>query len=259
MRFTICAHLQHKKTMATTSNLFQEGQRNSSGGRRFRKFSQNDNQTRDGARVSASGVTATPSARPVLLLDVMDTIVRDPFYEDMPAYFNCTLKELFKVKHPTAWLDFEKGLIQDDEFRRSFFEDGREFDERGYQGLKQCMYEGYAWLDGMEDLLGGLLSAGYELNAFSNYPQWYNMIEEKLELSRYIEWSAVSCHTGFRKPDPDAYSAAAARAGAHVDNCIFVDDNLSNIEAATAIGMRAVHFQGAADLEARLREYGVER
>jgi hypothetical protein len=53
------------------------------------------------------------------------------------------------VKHPTAWLDFEKGLIQDDEFRRSFFEDGREFDEREYQGLKQCMYEGYAWLDGV--------------------------------------------------------------------------------------------------------------
>eukprot|EP00959_Pyramimonas_sp_CCMP1952_P042158 881672-Pyramimonas_sp.AAC.2 len=25
----------------------------------------------------------------------------------------------------------------------------------------------------MEDLLGKLLSAGYELHAFSNYPQWF--------------------------------------------------------------------------------------
>ena len=41
----------------------------------------------------------------------------------------------------------------------------------------------------------------------------YCMIEEKLELSRYIEWTAVSCHTGFRKPDLKAYAAASTRAG----------------------------------------------
>eukprot|EP00959_Pyramimonas_sp_CCMP1952_P102114 2135975-Pyramimonas_sp.AAC.1 len=62
-------------------------------------------------------------------------------------------------------------------------------------------------------------------------------------------------------------------AGAGMNNCIFVDDNIKNIEcllpavnpnlmtntysplglwhtkAATTAGMRAVHFQGAADLE----------
>ena len=59
-------------------------------------------------------------------------------------------QDLFKVKHPTAWLDFEKGLISDDEFRSSFYADLREFDESEYDGLKACMYEGYAWLDGIQ-------------------------------------------------------------------------------------------------------------
>eukprot|EP00959_Pyramimonas_sp_CCMP1952_P042157 881672-Pyramimonas_sp.AAC.1 len=106
-------------------------------------------ETRGRAHVVVSAGASSTSERPVLLLDVMDTIVRDPFYEDMPAYFNCTMKELFKVKHPTAWINFEKGLITEDEFRRSFYADLREFSESEYEGLKACMYEGYAWLDGM--------------------------------------------------------------------------------------------------------------
>ncbi|PSR71907.1 hypothetical protein CEY00_Acc33747, partial [Actinidia chinensis var. chinensis] len=57
---------------------------------------------------------------PVLLFDVMDTIVRDPFYEDVPAFFSMSLKELIECKHPTAWIEFERGLIDEMEFARNF-------------------------------------------------------------------------------------------------------------------------------------------
>jgi len=50
---------------------------------------------------------------PVLLFDIMDTLVRDPFYQDVPAFFGMPFKELIDVKHPTAWIEFEKGLIDE--------------------------------------------------------------------------------------------------------------------------------------------------
>lgn len=50
---------------------------------------------------------------PILLFDIMDTIVRDPFYEDVPAFFGMSLKELIDCKHPTAWVEFEKGFIDE--------------------------------------------------------------------------------------------------------------------------------------------------
>lgn len=50
---------------------------------------------------------------PVLLFDIMDTLVRDPFYQDVPAFFGMSLKELIDIKHPTAWIEFEKGLIDE--------------------------------------------------------------------------------------------------------------------------------------------------
>ena len=63
---------------------------------------------------------------------MQDTICRDPFYKVMPAYFGMTLKELIAVKHPTAWLQFEKGETNQEDLFRDFFKDGRSFDHEAF-------------------------------------------------------------------------------------------------------------------------------
>jgi hypothetical protein len=40
----------------------------------------------------------------------MDTIVYDPFFQDMPRFFNMPFKELLASKHPTAWLQVPTGV-----------------------------------------------------------------------------------------------------------------------------------------------------
>ncbi|XP_076953142.1 flavin mononucleotide hydrolase 1, chloroplatic-like isoform X2 [Bidens hawaiensis] len=119
----------------------------------------------------ASGSSVTSARKlPVLLFDIMDTIVRDPFYHDIPAFFGMSMKELLDCKHPTAWIEFEKGLIDEMELARIFFKDGRHFD---LEGLKSCIYQGYEYLEGIEELLSALKENGYEMHAFTNYPIWY--------------------------------------------------------------------------------------
>ncbi len=49
----------------------------------------------------------------------------------MPAYFEMTFDELLKAKHPTAWVEFEHGEINQDELFAKFFKDGRSFDGEG--------------------------------------------------------------------------------------------------------------------------------
>ena len=48
--------------------------------------------------------------RPVLLFDVMETLVEEPFYRAVPAFFGMELDELVRAKHPSAWAEFELGL-----------------------------------------------------------------------------------------------------------------------------------------------------
>eukprot|EP00245_Coleochaete_scutata_P004509 TRINITY_DN17213_c0_g8_i1.p1 TRINITY_DN17213_c0_g8~~TRINITY_DN17213_c0_g8_i1.p1 ORF type:complete len:197 (+),score=33.59 TRINITY_DN17213_c0_g8_i1:33-593(+) len=184
----------------------------------------------------------------------MDTLVRDPFYDDMPKFFRMTMKELLASKHPTAWIEFEKGLILENELFEKFFSDGRDFDS---EGLLECMASGYEWLAGCEQLVSRLHKQGYTLHAFTNYPTWYRMIEEKLRLSRYLHWTFVSCHTGMRKPELQAFTTAANYLNCRPSDCVFIDDRPSNVEAAKAAGMEGIVFTDAATLEKKLSALGV--
>ncbi|MEZ4458431.1 MAG: HAD family phosphatase [bacterium] len=187
--------------------------------------------------------------KPVLFLDVMDTIVHDPF-RGLPAFFDMSLPELLRQKHPSAWVEFERGECTESEFLANFFSDRRVYDHKGMLAL---MREGYRWLDGMEPLLQDLAAQGVPMHTLSNYPVWWKMIEEKLNLSRYVSWTFVSCDHGVRKPQPQAYECAARAASVNIKHGVFVDDRASNCEGARVAGMQAIHFENAAQLRQELQ------
>jgi FMN hydrolase / 5-amino-6-(5-phospho-D-ribitylamino)uracil phosphatase len=181
-------------------------------------------------------------ARPhIVLFDVMGTLVHEPFYQDVPRFFGMPLEELRRVRHPDAWIDFERGLIDEAEYARRFFLDGRVLD---VEGLKRAMVEAYAWIDGMPELCAELVARRVPLHALSNYSPWYQLIEDKLDISRWVAWTFVSCHTGHRKPEPEAYLGAARALGVAAGDCFFVDDRPVNVDAARALGMPAHVFDG---------------
>lgn len=197
--------------------------------------------------------------RTVLLLDVMDTLVRDPF-RDIPAFFDTTWDALRKVKHPDSWPRFERAEMTGREFLDTFFADQRPFDHGAFE---QMIRDGYHWIDGIVPLLERITAHGRaELHTLSNYPEWYGWIEEKLRVSRFVAWSFVSCTVGIRKPDPALYETVISSLGLGpldapgAPRCLFVDDRAKNLEPAAALGMRTHLFRGAGALEAWLVDEG---
>ena len=189
-----------------------------------------------------------------LLLDVMDTLVREPWFEDAPTFFGMSLDDLYAIKHPRSWIDFEHGRITEAEYFRTFFADGRALDGPAFVAH---LRRGYRFLPGIEPLLTDLAATGIPMHALSNYPVWWEHIESDLRLSRFLDWSFVSCITGERKPDPAAYTIPLARLGAQPTDCLFVDDREENIVAAEAVGIPGVLFTGAEDLRRELTTRGV--
>ncbi|EFN54934.1 hypothetical protein CHLNCDRAFT_52708 [Chlorella variabilis] len=191
----------------------------------------------------------------------MDTIVYDPFYLDMPRFFGITFKELLAAKHPSAWIQFERDEISEEELLRIFFSDGREVDGAA---LKQHMADCYRYLDGMQALLERLAASGAKVHAFSNYPAWWQLIEEKLRLSRYLAWTFISCDgplkaretLGLRKPSPESFAAVVSHLQLPPERLLFVDDRQANVDGALAAGIPAVKFESAAQLEAELLKKG---
>ncbi|MEM6734095.1 MAG: hypothetical protein AAF658_21210, partial [Myxococcota bacterium] len=112
--------------------------------------------------------------KPVLLFDIMSTVVYDPIFEEIPRFFGLTLQEFFSAARPGAWIDFELGVVDEPETFRTFFKDGRSFDGDAFKATVQ---DAYRFIDDqMEPFLGELTAAGFSLHALSNYPTWYRMI-----------------------------------------------------------------------------------
>ena len=62
---------------------------------------------------------------------MQDTIVWDPFYTELPQFFDMDFKEVLKEKDPLAWPEFEKGMIAEEELYERFFRDRRSIDGLG--------------------------------------------------------------------------------------------------------------------------------
>ena len=66
-----------------------------------------------------------------------------------------------------------------------------------------------------------------------------------------------SCYFGLLKPQPDIYRRALQITQCAPAECVYIDDRPMNVEVANILGMRAIPFTSAAQLEADLRAAGV--
>jgi epoxide hydrolase-like predicted phosphatase len=63
------------------------------------------------------------------------------------------------------------------------------------------------------------------------------------ELARLFDLAISSADAGLAKPDPAFFRHAETRLGARPEEMVFVDDLPANVEAARALGWRAILFR----------------
>lgn len=74
------------------------------------------------------------------------------------------------------------------------------------------------------------------------------------QMARLFDVVVVSAEVGMIKPDPRIFQLTADRLGMLPGECFFIDDIERNAVAALEVGMQAVVFTGASDLERALAE-----
>ncbi len=70
----------------------------------------------------------------------------------------------------------------------------------------------------------------------------YNFLAGRYTFFRYFTGRILSFEVGFQKPDERIFRRALAQAGTEASAALFVDDLLSNVEAARALGIDAFQF-----------------
>lgn len=107
-------------------------------------------------------------------------------------------------------------------------------------------------------------AAGCKLAVLSNELDLFYGVafRQKLPLLSLFDVIVDATYTGILKPDPRAYALCQEQLGVAAPDCVFVDDQLRNIEGARRAGWQTVHFDVMAPAEsfrAALQRLGLEQ
>jgi len=102
------------------------------------------------------------------------------------------------------------------------------------------------------------LKSGCRLVMLSNTDiERFGFIESSFPEILIFDEYVLSYETGSRKPQPEIYIEALDRSRAVPEECVFIDDLENNIQAASELGIRTIHFLPETDLKLELIDLGV--
>ena len=99
----------------------------------------------------------------------------------------------------------------------------------------------------------------YFIGAINNEPLELNQYRiEAFDLRRNFLVFFSSCYVHARKPEQAIFRVALEVSQRPPEKCLFIDDRALNLESPRRLGMNTIHHQGAEQLRAELRKFGVE-
>jgi HAD superfamily hydrolase (TIGR01509 family) len=188
----------------------------------------------------------------VVLFDLMDTVLVDPYREALAAATDLAPAELFRLRDPELWPAFERGELDEAGYWAGWERAGIPFDRDAFHRVRRA---GIAFVPGMDALLDGLAGRVQRVAA-SNYPVWIEELERQ-HLGGRFERVLASHHLGVRKPDPAFFARLLERIDARTEETVFVDDRDVNVAAAEDVGIVSHRFRDATGLRRWLAERGV--
>lgn len=195
-----------------------------------------------------------------LFWDIGGVILSNGWDETITAkaarVFHFDLEE-FQVRHRVSFPDFETGQMTLDAYLdHAIFYKARDFTK---SQLVDFMFAQSTEMPDSRAVLDELSAAGDHFMAtLNNEGMELNRYRiEEFDLRRNFTVFLTSCFLGVRKPDVAMYERALGITQRAPEECLFIDDRASNIEGARRAGLRAIHFQSAAQLRAELAQHGV--
>jgi putative hydrolase of the HAD superfamily len=138
----------------------------------------------------------------------------------------------------------EVGIVRD--FNRFF--------EKVYDQFRDS--RGWMLFPETREVLTELKQRGLKLGVISNFDSRVYSVMNDLRIRDYFHTVTISSETGYAKPDPEIFSAAATALNSDPQNILLVGDSLSDdVLAARHIGIRSILI----DRANRYRDVDVQR
>lgn len=98
-------------------------------------------------------------------------------------------------------------------------------------------------VEGMQDWICELKKAGYKVYGLSNWSaETFPLVKEKFPVFKMMDGIVISGEELIAKPDYRIYQILLNRYNLQANECVFVDDRQSNIDAAKELGIHGITF-----------------
>lgn len=192
-------------------------------------------------------------SKKLVALDVMDTLVHDPWSEALEAATGLTIAAIKQREDMGAWQDLERSAVDEDTYWEALARQGIRADRAAFHRVRR---QGYRWLPGAQPLLRDLLASGHQVALATNYPAWIEELYQDLFAEHGIPLYA-SYKLGVRKPSPDFFASMLQAHQATFADLALVDDNPANVAAVAEAGGHGILHTDSLTTRAALQEIGV--
>ena len=115
-----------------------------------------------------------------------------------------------------------------------------------------------AAIPGMYELVKELKDKGYRIYGLTNWSsETFYTICDDFPVFSLLDGKVVSGDEKVIKPDPKIFNILLERFSLCPKDCIFIDDNMTNVNAAKALGIGGVQFESESQLRSYFESEGI--
>ena len=164
-----------------------------------------------------------------------------------------TLKISNKVFHKNWHLvedKLGKGLVTEEEFWQLFLKKTKSKESLPTKSLfLREFIKNYNRNEDVFDIVKKLKQNGYKVAVLSNTVKPHADYQNKIGIYQMFDPVILSHEVGIKKPDPEIYKYVLKILKLKAEEVFFTDDDIKNVEAGAELGMHAILFENAKQLE----------
>jgi HAD superfamily hydrolase (TIGR01509 family) len=188
----------------------------------------------------------------VVVFDVMDTLLRDPYRDAYEAATGLSFDTFVSVNPEVVYRALERSEIDEPSYWKSLRQAGVPVDVDRFHATRRS---GYRWLPGMRELLHEA-AARHRVILSSNYPAaWIADVRSRFFHDVPADVCG-SCELGLCKPARGYFDRMADRFDLDPTRTVLVDDSALNVAGAVEAGWHGVPYRDAQDTREALDALG---
>ena len=107
----------------------------------------------------------------------------------------------------------------------------------------------------MFEVVRSLKKKGVIVGILSDQTNWLNELNDRYNFFQYFDYIFNSFHYGFSKKDLDGFKHVLEKINVNPEKVLFIDDHLSNIDRAKAVGIHVIHYKNKEIFIEELRKF----